>query len=355
MSSLEKRRSSVPDLTIEEILDEEKSRYKRKGWGFTMSVLITLSYFFIFPKILMQLYPTEIKNEGQFQYFTFLILHSGGFIGFNLMMYVIYHLELPFFERYKVNDRPWPWNNKNEDWNGMLYKTIKQLLFNHLLILPIVSAESLIRGESNFRCDRETFPDSFEIISQIVIFMISEDFCFYWAHRFLHWDYIYPYIHKRHHLWINSISIASEYAHPIEFIVSNVLTTNIAPLIFNKRTHILTMYIWVILRLGETTDGHCGYEFSWSPYRLIPLSGSSEFHNFHHLNYKGNYASFFSVWDRVLKTVNAHYATFIKKKVELCKDYDENKKRIKKEYDDKIKKLKDNYVKDDMDVKNKMD
>lgn len=56
------------------------------------------------------------------------------------------------------------------------------------------------------------------------------------------------------------------------------------------------------MRVAETIDGHCGYEFSWSPYRLLPLSGSSEYHNFHHSHNVGNYASFFSYWDSLFGT-----------------------------------------------------
>jgi hypothetical protein len=26
-----------------------------------------------------------------------------------LSMYLIYHIELPFFERYKISNEPWPW------------------------------------------------------------------------------------------------------------------------------------------------------------------------------------------------------------------------------------------------------
>jgi len=43
-----------------------------------------------------------------------------------------------------------------------------------------------------------------------------------------------------------------------------------------------TILIWFTLRVTETTEGHSGYEFSWSPFRLLPLSGSSDYHNYHH-------------------------------------------------------------------------
>jgi len=59
----------------------------------------------------------------------------------------------------------------------------------------------------------------------------------------------------------------------------------------------------------ETADQHSGYEFSWSPYRLIPLSGSANYHNFHHSHNVGNYTSLFTIWDTLCGT-NSHYFKF---------------------------------------------
>lgn len=49
-------------------------------------------------------------------------------------------------------------------------------------------------------------------------------------------------------------------------------------------------------------DGHCGYGFSWSIFRLLPFSGSAQGHDFHHSHNKGNFASFFTWWDWAMGT-----------------------------------------------------
>ena len=71
--------------------------------------------------------------------------------------------------------------------------------------------------------------------------------------------------------------------------------------------HFVTFLLWGLVRLGETLDGHCGYEFSWSPYRLIPFSTSASYHNFHHSHNVGNYSSFFSLWDTIFGQNKAYY------------------------------------------------
>lgn len=74
----------------------------------------------------------------------------------------------------------------------------------------------------------------------------------------------------------------------------------------------------------ETQDGHCGYDFSWSPYRLIPFSTSAAYHDFHHSHNVGNYSSFFSFWDTLFGCNNDYYA-FEEKKKEILDAYEKEK------------------------------
>jgi sterol desaturase/sphingolipid hydroxylase (fatty acid hydroxylase superfamily) len=137
--------------------------------------------------------------------------------------------------------------------------------------------------------------------------MLCEDFMFHHTHKFLHWRRIYPYIHKIHHTYITTVTIAAEYAHPIEYILGNAIPASLGGIILGKRMHYVTFLLWGVIRIGETVDGHSGYEFSWSPYRLIPFSTSSIYHSFHHSHNVGNYSSFFSIWDTINGTNKAFY------------------------------------------------
>ena len=81
-----------------------------------------------------------------------------------------------------------------------------------------------------------------------------------------------------------------------------MIPTAIGPAILGSKMHLIAVFAWYAVRVGESLDGHCGYEFSFSPYRLIPMSGGAEYHDFHHLQNVGNYSSFFSIWDTVFGT-----------------------------------------------------
>ena len=235
-------------------------------------------------------------------------LHNIIHLGANAVYYIFYHYEFAVIERYKNNDNPWPWNEDPEAWRVLCRKSIVLLLFNSNVI-PFFVYMGLAKFNLLEEHSRklEEVPDTITLAGSIFFFMLCEDFTFYWSHRTLHHPRLYPYIHKMHHTYNTTVGIAAEYAHPIEFILGNMLPTAIGPMIIGPNAHMLTIFAWYTVRFGETLDGHCGYEFSWSPYRLIPFSGGSDYHDFHHSANVGNYASFFSFWDTVFGTNRDFY------------------------------------------------
>jgi sterol desaturase/sphingolipid hydroxylase (fatty acid hydroxylase superfamily) len=101
--------------------------------------------------------------------------------------------------------------------------------------------------------------------------MMFEDLTFYFNHRILHQSWIYPSIHKIHHEHKSTFSLASLHAHPIEYLFGNVLPTTVGPLILGHRIHRAAVIGWLFVRAFESLDGHCGYNFPWSPFRLLPF------------------------------------------------------------------------------------
>jgi len=301
------------ETKIEEVLDYERIRYIRKGYGLITAILVALGWFFLIPKLVERIWPHKIENQA-IPFFLYYTVHEASFIIMNFVMWIVYNLEWSFIERYKILDSPWPWNQDPEKWKNLLKKTIISLLINQLIVLPLlIGSDYFISKVSPYRTDLDSFPSSFEIIWQTIVFMVIEDFSFYWTHRALHWDKIYPYIHKIHHQYVYSVSIASEYSHPVEYLLSNCIPSSLGPLILGKKVHLATYLLWIVLRVAETTDGHSGYDFSWSPFRLLPMSGSSEFHQYHHVVFKGNYSSFFTYLDRLCGTVNKRYEEHVEK------------------------------------------
>lgn len=140
----------------------------------------------------------------------------------------------------------------------------------------------------------------------MLFMMFIEDLLFHLAHRLLHWRAIYPYIHKIHHEYNSSVGIAAEYSHPIEFLFTSYPSIAGAE-ILRSRMHTYTYFVWVVIRIWETVDGHCGYSFPWVPFRLFPLQSPGGYHEFHHSHNVGNYSSFFTIWDTLTGSNKSFY------------------------------------------------
>ena len=133
--------------------------------------------------------------------------------------------------------------------------------------------------------------------------VLCEDFMSYWAHRAFHHPYLYKNIHYIHHKYKETLSFGAEIAHPIEFYVVNLMPLMLGSFILGKHTHFVTKGVFTVLRIIETMEGHSGYDFPWAISRFIPLSCTSEFHDYHHrTTNKGNYATFFIIWDTICGT-----------------------------------------------------
>eukprot|EP01018_Ginkgo_biloba_P000506 Gb_29081 [translate_table: standard] len=145
------------------------------------------------------------------------------------------------------------------------------------------------------------------VICQIICYFILEDFIFYWGHRILHTKWLYKHVHSVHHEYATPFGLTSEYAHPAEILFLGFATI-VGPAITGP--HLFTLWLWMILRVMETVEAHCGYDFPWSLSKFLPLYGGADFHDYHHrLLYtkSGNYSSTFTYMDWIFGTDKGYH------------------------------------------------
>jgi sterol desaturase/sphingolipid hydroxylase (fatty acid hydroxylase superfamily) len=139
--------------------------------------------------------------------------------------------------------KPWPWQDKDRQerfWN-LIRKTLALVSFNQLLLggafawftFHAVVENSRLRpliGAPSYSWSSEDFPSHWTMLWQVIACMVIEDTLFYWGHRTLHHPALYPLIHKVHHQYMDAtIGISAEYAHPVEFVVANLIPFSLAP------------------------------------------------------------------------------------------------------------------------------
>ncbi|KAL6466886.1 hypothetical protein MHYP_G00246900 [Metynnis hypsauchen] len=234
-----------------------------------------------------------LQNYSKFQIATWgsLIVHELIYFLFCLPGFVFQFL--PFMQKYKIQQ------DKPETWE-LQWKCFKMLLFNHFFIqLPLICGTYYFTEFFSIPYDWESMPRWPYLLAQCFGCAVIEDTWHYFLHRALHHRRIYKYIHKVHHEFTSPFGMQAEYAHPLETIILGA-GFFIGIMVFCN--HVALLWAWVTVRLLETIDVHSGYDIPLNPLHLIPFYAGARFHDFHHMNFVGNYGSTFTWWDRLFNT-----------------------------------------------------
>lgn len=142
-------------------------------------------------------------------------------------------------------------------------------------------------------------PGASKIALQIILFFFIEDAWHYFAHRLLHVRWFYKKIHYLHHTYSTPFGMQANYAHPGETLWLG-FGTILPILLFGP--HLLTMWLWIMIRQAQAISVHTGYDFPFSLRRWVPLVGGTAFHDRHHTKYNYNFAPLFTHLDWLLGT-----------------------------------------------------
>lgn len=205
--------------------------------------------------------------------------------------------KIPYFHKYKLQAQKMP--TLKEQWDCAAIVLIShftaelpQIWFFH----PVAMYFGVEYGVP--------FPPAWKIALQVAVFFVMEDTWHYWFHRCLHYGPLYKYIHKMHHTYSAPFGLAAEYASPIETMLLGfgVVGSPVIVLSITGDLHIITMYVWILLRLWQAIDAHSGYDFPWSLRHFLPVWAGADHHDVHHEKFIGNYSSSFRWWDYCLDT-----------------------------------------------------
>lgn len=229
------------------------------------------------------------------------------YTGMLLLYYVIYHVEHPFFEQYKINDLDWPWYS-DPNWSKKCKEALLVTLKNNFIWAPLFSGFLAYGGLGKGLCSTADIPEYHVFLAQVLFFIMVEELAFYTVHRIIHLPCLYSKIHKVHHEFYDTISLATEYAHPVEFILGNMIPVGLGPMLMFRRFHYVSLIAFITVRLMFSVENHSGYEFPWALTRPLPFEATGDYHNHHHLKNSGNFCSSSIVWDSIFGTNQVYFA-----------------------------------------------
>ncbi|KAK7092451.1 methylsterol monooxygenase 1-like [Littorina saxatilis] len=224
---------------------------------------------------------------------------------------------LPFMHRYKLQ------KDKAETADKQ-WKCFRLLMFNHFIIqAPLIFGTYTFTEMFGIPYDYDHMPPWWDLCLRVFGCAVIEDAWHYFLHFALHDRRVYKHIHKVHHHFQTPFGMTAEYAHPLETLI---LGAGFFIGIMMFCNHFILLWAWVTVRLFETIDVHSGYYVPWlNMFHLIPFYAGAEFHDFHHYNFVGNYASTFTWWDKIFGT-DHQYKEFRAKQI-LQKAEEEKKQK----------------------------
>ena len=207
-------------------------------------------------------------------------------------------IDPPTLRKYRIQERRMA--ARRVFWPGLAGLAVNAAVAFLAVVLcwPVVRLSGIHAG---------TAPAWYEVAWQLPVFLLLDDGLYYWLHRALHTRWLYKHIHCVHHRNSAPWAISGGHFHPAEYLLITATALS-GPVLLGA--HVITLWIWLVFRQWEAADGHSGYMFPWNPARWLPGYKGAVFHDFHHAEFRGNYANYLAFLDEWCGTLAKGYVDF---------------------------------------------
>lgn len=111
--------------------------------------------------------------------------------------------------------------------------------------------------------------------------------------------WLYRNIHQFHHQHRRPFALSAQDASGAELLSLLLLAMASAWLV---GCHPLSEAVFHLINTWLAVEDHCGYNLPWALHRMLPFMGGAPYHQDHHVFFRGNYAPYFTHWDRLFGT-----------------------------------------------------
>ncbi|XP_075997912.1 cholesterol 25-hydroxylase-like protein [Genypterus blacodes] len=203
-------------------------------------------------------------------------------------------LKVPVIRRFKIQPQ------SKLTW-AMVWSCTSNVLFNHFCFIFPLSALHLYWRDV---VPPALAPEVYAVVRDIFACLLLFDtqyFVWHLLHHKVPW--LYKTFHKEHHHFTATFSMSTDNASVWETLSLSFFSV-VTPALLG--CHPLTEMLFFILHIFLSVEAHSGYDFPWSPHRVVPfgLYGGAPHHDLHHLKFRVNYAPYFTHWDKLFGTLH---------------------------------------------------
>lgn len=131
----------------------------------------------------------------------------------------------------------------------------------------------------------QSLPAPQKLLSDVLSSIVLCELMFFYSHRLLHSKKLYARIHRTHHAFTTPIALSAQYAHPIEFIVSNFLPLHLPRMLLLHDCHIISFWVFSSMVALVSCSVHSGYA-------LWGIGELAKRHDWHHQRVSVNFGTF---------------------------------------------------------------
>ncbi|MDX2302441.1 MAG: sterol desaturase family protein [Microscillaceae bacterium] len=139
-------------------------------------------------------------------------------------------------------------------------------------------------------------------LTSFALLLFINDAFFYWSHRAMHHPKLYNFFHRVHHESTDPSPLTAFAFHPSEAIIENAMPFLLP---FVMPLHFGVILAWQVFDMLNNVLAHLGYEAypkGWVKLPILKYKTASTHHNMHHQLFHGNYALYFTWWDKWMGT-----------------------------------------------------
>jgi sterol desaturase/sphingolipid hydroxylase (fatty acid hydroxylase superfamily) len=180
----------------------------------------------------------------------------------------------------------------------LLYSGSTVIVF---MVMGVFVYEGAAQGWFRFYSDVSDYGWVYLVLS-IAGLVVFHDAYFYWTHRAMHHPKLFRAFHRVHHLSKNPTPFTAYSFDAAEAAVNFMVIPLYCMIV---PTHDIATMIYMWMMIVRNAVGHCGYELmprGWTKNPILDRFTTITHHDMHHEKMTGNYALYFTWWDRWMGT-----------------------------------------------------